>query len=187
MNLNASICHAHINDCVHQADCYTFHSQLCASSISHLPWNTTWRKGLCTTAFYRTWFQVVWWKWMFSPNLIIINVLPWCLWTMATVLYLYCLSDSVCNVSSIFFYCQTPSFRQEANAQYCFQAYLLKRKKKKKQKSWAPRNWRIMLRWFSSASWRIFSAGSIFQRHSVPTGFVWCLWYENTTSAVSEG
>lgn len=53
--------------------------------------------------------------------------------------------------------------------------------KARAQKNWVPRNWRIMLRWFSSASWRIFSAGSIFQRHSVPTGFVWCLWWDKNT------
>lgn len=38
-----------------------------------------------------------------------------------------------------------------------------------------PLNCRIMFWCFSRASCRIFSAGSIFQRHSVPTGLVWCL------------
>ena len=38
-----------------------------------------------------------------------------------------------------------------------------------------PLNRRIMLRWWSSNSCTIFSAGSIFQSHSAPTGLVWCL------------
>lgn len=38
-----------------------------------------------------------------------------------------------------------------------------------------PLNCRIMFWCFSRASCRIFSAGSIFHRHSVPTGLVWCL------------
>lgn len=53
-----------------------------------------------------------------------------------------------------------------------------------------PLNCRIMFWCFSSASCRIFSAGSIFQRHSVPTGLVWCLGggrHANTQSEGSEG
>lgn len=38
-----------------------------------------------------------------------------------------------------------------------------------------PLNCLIILRWFSRASCKIISGWSIFHRHSVPTGFVWCL------------
>lgn len=48
-----------------------------------------------------------------------------------------------------------------------------------------PLNCRIMFWWFSTASCRIFSAGSIFQRHSVPTGLVWCLWVGQTDEQIN--
>jgi hypothetical protein len=43
----------------------------------------------------------------------------------------------------------------------------------------SPLNCLIILQWFSRASFIICSGGSIFQRHSVPTGFVW--WRQQNT------